>query len=222
MKLCKLCAIAAIVSSMASCGSSDSGSSALDKSLPSDFASLPDTSKVRVLLDKGVAPDSLAVYMCEVAEGKHGNVRISDYMEVDTYIYEKLGEEGFGIYRMAFDSYAASMPLVSKMKLYTASSLGDLDRMGYELGLEYVNQVLDKHLTIGKVDREVAELRRACDNDEDTFNRFLRGFAAGISTRAPGEVPAEIVEAYGTVDPAKIIPKHDSTGAVIETPLTAV
>lgn len=211
MRICKLLVVLLLVLSFGSCSSgSNDGSASIDKSLPAGFASLTDSAKIRVLIDQGVSPDSIGVFVCEVAEGKHPGISIADYMAVDTYIYERLGESGFGLYRLAFDSYASSMPLVSKMKLYMASGLGDLDRLGYELGLEYVNQVMEQKLTIGKVDREVAELRRACDNDEDTYNRFLKGFAAGISTRAPGEVPAEIIAEYGTVDRSKLMTKPDS------------
>ena len=208
MKVCRLCLVAAMAFLLFSCGKSDGGNNVIDSSLPADFATMSDSAKVRVLLDHGLSPDSIAVFVCETAEGKHPGIAFKDFTVVDTYMYERLGETGFGLYRQAFDSYMEYMPLVAKMKMLMASPLADLDRVGYELGLGHVNQVIEKRLTIGKVDREVAELRRACGNDEDTFNRFLRGFAAGINTRAAGEIPAEIVAEYGTPGPARTAPRY--------------
>lgn len=183
---------------LSACAGSEENS--VDASLPSDFASLPDTAKVRVLLDQGVSADSLAAFVCESLNGKHGNVSFSDFDGIEIYVGERMGDEAAGMYGMSFEMYMQYLPLDKRYKVKIAMPLTDIETLGYTLGLEYVNQVIDNQMTIGQVDREVAALRRVCASDEDTFEHFLKGFATGIqiSTSAAREVPSAIVTKYGS------------------------
>lgn len=170
----------------------------MDK-LPSDFSALPDTAKVRALIDMGVSPDTMAVFVSEVAAGMRPGISIQSPEDVLTYVYTNCSDEDFTMFSATFESHVENLPPAAKMKVYalSASAAGNADKMGYKIGLEYLNSVLEKDLSIGAIDKEIAEFRRACGKDEDTYQRFLKGFAAAISTRAPGELPAELVSKYG-------------------------
>lgn len=175
----------------------DEAADATTAAMPGNFSSSPDSVKVKMLLDHNVSLDSLANYICRAAAGEIKNVNITDFGQIDAYIYTHRGEKDYEVYALAFDECKKSLPLTSKLTLYRKNALLDPDKVGYQLGLEYVNDVMDKKLTIGKVDREVAEFRKACGDDEDTYKRFLKGFAVGLSTRAAGEIPQDILAQYG-------------------------
>ena len=188
-----LVAVAVVMVSLSSCKSDSATTSRMSK----DFAASADTVKVRMLIESGMPMDSLAMYLCKAAIGEVKGVSINNFSDVDAYIYMNRGEKEYELYALAMDDYTKQLPLVSKLKLYKKSALVDPDKAGYQLGLEYVNDVMDKKLKIGQVDREIADFRQACGEDEDTYNRFLKGFALGISTRAAGEIPQEVAAKYG-------------------------
>lgn len=181
---------------LCACNGKDSDNSTM-AGLPRDFSSKPDSTKVHMLLDNGMPLDSLAVYVCKAAVGDIQGVSINDFASIDAYIYAAKGEKEYEVYALAFDECKKQLSLVKKLRLYKKNALEDPDKIGYQLGLQYVNDVIYNKLTIGKVDREIADFRRACGDDEDTYNRFLKGFAVGISTRTPGEVPQDIIDQYG-------------------------
>lgn len=149
-----------------------------------------------MLLDTGMPMDSLGIYMAKIAAGEVQGIEVKSFADVDAYLYSAKGESAYELYYLAFDEYSKSLPLVKKLSLMRKSSLADPEKIGYQLGLEYVNDVIDKKLTLGKIDNEIASLRQACSNDEDTYKRFLKGFAIGLKTRAPGQVPSDILTQY--------------------------
>lgn len=167
--------------------------------LPSDFKTAPDTLKVKALMDLKISPDSIAVFLCEAGAGMRPGVKVKDFADITTYMYTHCSEEDFEIFSTTFDSHVETLTPAQRMNLYAivAQEDGNADKMGYELGLVYINSVMERDLTLGAVDKEIAEFRRACGKDEDTYNRFLKGFAVAISTRQPGELPAELVRKYG-------------------------
>lgn len=167
--------------------------------LPSDFKTAPDTLKAKALIDKGISPDSIAIFFCEAGAGMRHGVNVKDFADITTYMYTHCTEEDFEIFSTAFDSHVETLTPAQRMKLYSliAQEDGNADKMGYELGLVYVNSVMERDLSLGAVDKEIAEFRRACGKDEDTYNRFLKGFAVAISTRQKGELPSELVRKYG-------------------------
>ncbi len=194
IKASVLCAAALIWASGCKNNEADDATTA---AMPRNFASSSDSVKVKMLLDHNVSLDSLAQYVCLAAAGEIKNVNITDFGQIDAYIYTHRGEKDYEVYALAFDECRKSLPLTSKLTLYKKNALQDPDKIGYQLGLEYVNDVMDKKLTIGKIDKEVAEFRKACGADEDTYKRFLKGFSVGLSTRASGEIQDDILVQYG-------------------------
>lgn len=156
----------------------------------------PDSLKVRSMLDARMSMDSIAVLVTNIAVGDVPGVTIDNLADIDSYLYMNRSEKDYEVYTLAMDSYAKTLPLSKRFRFYKKSPLIDKDKMGYQLGLEYVSEVMDRKLTIGKVDNEIAEFRRECGEDEDTYNRFLKAFKVGLETRSPDEVPAEILQNY--------------------------
>lgn len=166
--------------------------------MPKNFGTLPDSTKVKLLLEQQISLDSLAGYICRAAAEDIPGVKIESLADVEAEIYSLKGERDFSVYMLAFDECKHKLPLVKKLNVYSKNTLEGEDMLGYRLGLEYVNDVMQRKLTIGKVDKEIAEFRSACGDDEDTYKRFLKGFATALQTRKPGEVSAEIISQYGT------------------------
>lgn len=185
-----LCSAAMLLASCS--GGSDSSTSDLGY----DFASRPDTIKARILLDKGLDMDSLARFMCMAGAGLKGDIKVSDFPGVENYIYNRRGETDLTQYMLTFEETRDALPLAKKLPIYKKTELDSPDKLGYTLGLAYVGDVINKNLTIGQVDREIAELRKACGSDEETYNRFLKAFAVGLSKLPSDQVDSEILRQY--------------------------
>lgn len=166
-------------------------------SLPENLGKLSDTEKARVLLDRGVSADSLALFVIECVEGRKPGVTFTDFNGVETYVEQRLGEEAYGAYTVCLDANLQRLPLSKKYMVKRELPLTDMSLLGFTLGLEYVNKVIDNDLSIGKVDLEVAEFHRACGSDEALFQDFLEGFSTGIRESAGREVPEAVAEKYG-------------------------
>lgn len=192
-KLCFSLALLLIINA----GCKNSAETGIDASLPANFAALSDTAKVRVLIDRGITPDSLAAFVCESINGKHGDIRFSEFDDIEIYIGEKLGDEAAGMYGMSFEMNMQQLPLDKRYTIKMSLPLTDITTLGYTLGLEYVNQVIENKMTIGQVDREIAEFRRACASDEDTYEHFLKGFSTGIQVSTDKDISPAIVAKYG-------------------------
>lgn len=180
---------------LTACGSKEGEQQTSD--IPDDFSTLSDTQKIQRLIDAKVTTDSIAHFVTECLDGRHPGVTIKDPDAVMLYVGEKLGDEEMGNYAMSFDMYLQALSPASKYKTRIAMPATDRERLGYDLGLEYVNQVVDKKLTIGQVDRDVTALQRAAATDEDTYENFLTGFAEGIKLSADRGIPTAVISKYG-------------------------
>lgn len=177
--------------------SCSSDKSAELKDLPTDFAAQSDTAKIGILIDRGIGPDSIAHFVAGSLEGKHKDVTFRNLDEVEAYIFERMGNENATAYTMSLEIYIQQLPLDVRYRLKMDSPLTEVEKLGYELGLEFTNQVINQNMTKGQVDHEVANLRRACGDDEETYEHFLTGLAAGLKSRPEAEVNPVILESYG-------------------------
>lgn len=199
------CASVFILSGCARGGSDTDSSSG--EALPPHIESMPDTAKARVMLDAGVSPDSLASFVVNCVDGKHQGITFSEFDAVENYVAERLGESALDTYDVSFEASLQALPLDKKYKVVRETKMVDEPLIGYTLGLEYVNRVVDNSLSIGKVDLEVAELKRACNSDESVYNDFLVGFAAGISHTPADLLPQEVTDKYGQTKETSPVPK---------------
>lgn len=195
----RLClTVVAVVVSVVGCGRGSGPTTGPgEEALPENMGALSDREKARVLLDSGVSPDSLAVFVIDCVDGLKPGISFSDFNGVETYVAERLGEDAYGAYTVCLEANLQRLPLGKKFLVKRDLPLTDMSLLGYTLGLEYVNKVIDNGLSIGKVDREVAEFHRACGADESIYRDFLDGFATGIRESAGRDVPDAVAEKYG-------------------------
>lgn len=195
----RLCVFTALFAALlAGCASRTEGKQGHDSApLPDNLGTLADTEKARVLLDRGVSADSLALFVIECVEGRKPGVTFTDFNGVETYVEQRLGEEAYGAYTVCLEANLQRLPLSNKYMVKRELPLTDMSLLGFTLGLEYVNKVIDNNLSIGKVDLEVAEFHRACGSDEALFRDFLEGFATGIRESAGREMPDAVAKKYG-------------------------
>lgn len=153
-----------------------------------------------MLLDSNIPMDSLARYVCQLALSDK-SPRIDNIGDVEMFIYNVKGEKEFETYTLAKEDYITSMSLANKLRLMRKNVMIDPEVIGYTLGAQYVSATIEKRLKIGQVDREIAEFRQMCGDDDATFQRFLKGYAAGIKASSPGQIPADIAAKYGGIKP---------------------
>lgn len=165
--------------------------------LPDNFSVLSDTAKIAVLLDAGVQPDSIASFVLLCAQEHYPGVTVTDYKGVKNYVERRLGKDGVAAYTACLEANMQTLPLSNQYLLKRSMHQVNPSMLGYTLGLEYVTRVADMNLSIGKVDFEVAELNRACADDEDIYKDFLTGFSAGIQAFEGDGISDEIVKKYG-------------------------
>lgn len=177
-------------------------SSASDKeeadtaSLPADFGKHSDSDKARYLLEHNVSVDSLASFVIECVGGNVPGVSFTDFDDIELLVAERLGDEALGTYLLCFETGMQRLPLAKKYQLKKQLPLTDMSLLGFTLGLDYSNKIIDSQLSLGKVDREVAEFYRACNQEESVYEDFLKGLATGLTKSASRGVPEDVAAKY--------------------------
>ena len=170
------------------CGSSGGGNS---ERLPVDLSAMSDTERVAYMMEH-VEPDSVARFICDASLGRVGNVHIDSLPTATLYVYEHYRDSALVAFSQEYESYSASLPLADKMRLYSMAGTDDPMRMGYRLGLEYVSEIRDRHMSVAQVEEELAALRQACGEDTLTYERFLKGFRTVLHVDHGRDLPEEI------------------------------
>lgn len=164
--------VAVCCMALASCGSKPVV--AVD-TLPDNFNALPDTAKVAYMMET-VGPDSVARFICDAALGKREGLKIDTLTVASAYAYEHYTDSCLVVFSQEIDSYSTNLPLADKMSLYSMAGQEDPQRMGYELGLEYVSYIRDHKMSAEDVKREINAFKTACGEDSLTYIRFIKGF----------------------------------------------
>ncbi|MDE7080755.1 MAG: hypothetical protein K2O78_03780 [Muribaculaceae bacterium] len=176
------------------CGSG----SAEGGAFPEGFAAMDDAAKVEYMM-KTVVPDSVARFICNAALGHLGNVGIDTLSMASLYAYEHYKDDELQSFQAAYDAYSENLPLNEKMKLRKLAAQDDPDRLGYNLGLEYVSDIREGRKTAAEVESEIAAMQQVCAaNPEDslTFRRFIKGFQIALDKDGAEGIPKEIFEKY--------------------------
>lgn len=147
---------------------------------PAGFASLPDEAMVEYVM-KHVSADSVARFICNSALGRVPEGQIDTLAIAAAYAYEHYNDSCLLVFSKEFDDYSANLPLADKMKIYALAGEADPQRLGYQLGLEYVAQIREKGMTAKEVKLEVDAFRQACTNDTLMYERFMKGFRTALS-----------------------------------------
>lgn len=165
--------------------------------LPSDFNSYDDVSKVAYMM-KNSTPDSVARFICDASLGNLPDIRIDTFAIAAAYAYEKYSDNdsSLRVFSEEIDRYPESLGLPEKMKIYFMSGKSDPSRMGYQLGLEYMNHIRENDMTVDQIKTEIQEFRKACGDDSITYKRFLKGFQIVLKHDHGNDLPEEIYNTF--------------------------
>ena len=167
-----------------------------ESGFPENFNSLPDTARVAYVM-KTASPDSVARFICNASLGKVNGAKIDSLAVATNYAYEKYSGDDIDRFSVEYDTFVASLPLPDKMKMYALAGVEDPQGLGLQLGLEYVQAIRDRNMTVKDVDTEIEAFRRACGSAEDLYQRFLTGFRTVLKVDSGQDVPKAIFEKYG-------------------------
>lgn len=184
--------------SLSSCKKGNGGREA---NIPEGFDRMNDEARVDYLV-KNLTPDSVARFLVDASLGDIRGVKIDTLMVAQGYAYEKYENqpEEMAIFSSELESYSASLDLTRKKRLYAMSGMHDPEGFGYDLGLEYVNYIREKHLGVKEVTKEIAALKKDCSNDPGTYRRFVKGFKTALSLDRGKGIPEEIYQRFSNLD----------------------
>lgn len=166
--------------------------------LPDAFAAWSDSTKIDYLLNNGFTIDSIASFVIMCAEGSNTDISFNDYDSIEYYINNRLGSESAQRYGVLIEANLQTLPLAAKYSVYLRLPIGKNSLLGYNLGLEYVDRILNTELNLGRIDLEIAEFHRACGSNEGVFEDFLDGFAAALKQCRDTSLSPEIISKYGS------------------------
>lgn len=156
---------------------------------------MADVVQVRYVMDHST-PDSTARFICLAALGKVPGARIDTLPIATLYAYENYRDSALAVFSDEYDRFSMTLPLADKMKILALAGSVDPQALGYELGLHYADQIREKNMTAAEVRRELAEFKKACADDPDTYERFLKGFGIVLKIDNGRDIPEEIYKEY--------------------------
>lgn len=165
------------------------------QAFPDNFNAMGDTARVAYVM-ANASPDSVARFICLASLGKVEGARIDTLAIATVYAYEKYTGEDFDRFSDAFEHVKDSLPLSDKMRLLSLAGAEDPQKLGLELGLEYMQQIRDNNLTVAQVEEELKAFKAACGDDKETYRRFLVGFKAVLKADMGVDVPKDIYEKF--------------------------
>lgn len=177
---------------LASCGGKPA---AEQPGFPPDFDARDDASKVAYMMQT-VTPDSVARFICDGALGKIEGAHIDTVAIAVAYAYENYNDSSLMYFSREFDDYSSNLDLPDKMRIYLMAGLSDPKRLGYELGLEYVDHIREERMRVDDVRKEIEAFKTACADDSVTYVRFLKGFKTVLRLDHGKDLPEDIYNAF--------------------------
>ena len=177
---------------LCACGNSQKAQKGL---FPDNFSALTDAAKTAHMM-KVATPDSVARFLCNAALGKLPGARIDTLALAAAYAYEHYNDSSLMVFSQEFDDYSNNLPLGDKMKIYSMAGTTDPQRLGYELGLEYVSHIREERMNVADVRKELDAFKEACAQDTVTFTRFMKGFKTVLRVDHGKDLPEEIYNAF--------------------------
>lgn len=192
MKRYFLIAAVCVMAVLGSCkgGKKDSGAA-----FPEDFNALPDTARVAFVM-KNTTPDSAARFICRAALGQIKDAKIDNLGIATSYAYEKYTGKELDSFGDEYDSFVASLPLADKMRMYAMAGVEDPQGLGLQLGLEYMQSIREKNLSVEDVEKELRAFKTACGNDSNTYSRFIIGFRTVLEADSGRDMPKAIYDKF--------------------------
>jgi hypothetical protein len=162
---------------------------------PDGFASWSDAAKLDYLM-KETTPDSVARFICDASLGRVEGVKIDTLVTATLYVYEHYKDADLNTFSDEYDNYSSNLPLADKMKILSLAGEADPQGLGFQLGLEYAEEIRNRQMTPAQVDAEIAALEKTCADDQSTFARFMKGFQTVLKMDGGSDLPAEVVKKY--------------------------
>lgn len=191
--------IVAGISLLAGCGKKDSEESIL----PNGGKNMSDEQKVAYMM-KHATPDSVARFICMASLGEIKGAKIDTLANATLYAYENYKDDDLQTFSQSLSSYAESLPLGKRLRLLQLQAEMDPMGLGYQLGLEYVNDIRMNKKDAAAIEKEIADLKEECKkNPEDsaTFTRFTTGFKVALDMDGSSDIPAQIYKKYSSANP---------------------
>lgn len=193
MRFLRFSAVSAIIPMLALCACG--GDKDASKGMPESVRNGCDVVKVKYVMDHA-EPDSVARFICAAALGNVPGIKIDTIANAVGYVYQTYPESKAVAFAEAFDSYPNTLPLDQKMKLLTIIGEKDPMQLGYQLGLEYVDEIRKNNMSAADVEAEIEALRKACSSDPTMFSRFLKGFQVALKIDHGKDLPDDIYQKF--------------------------
>lgn len=181
---------------VASCGRNKGVSSG---KFPENFNSIGDTARVAYMI-KQATPDSVARFIGLAALGKIEGARIDSLGIATSYAYEVYTGPDLDRFGEEYDRFVNALPLADKMRMYAMAGVEDPQGLGLQLGLEYMQSIREKNLSVEDVEREVKAFKTACGEDSATYKRFIIGFRTVLEVDRGRDMPKEIYDRFITLE----------------------
>lgn len=166
-----------------------------ENEFPEGFDSKSDAEKVAYVMEHAT-PDSVARFICLGALGRIEGVSIDTLANATLYSYENYTDTTLAQFSNEFDRFSASLDLPDRMKLLSMAGTIDPQGLGYDLGLHYVDQIREKGMTVKEIKAELAEFRKACGKDTETYDRFMKGFRIALKLDRGKDLKEEIYREF--------------------------
>lgn len=176
---------------LCSCGGNKKNAS----NYPENFATIGDAGRVQYLMSR-VEPDSLARLIIYGALGEAEGVKFDTLAIATNYAYEHLQGDNLDKFALEYDGLIERLPLPKKMRVYALAGSEDPQGLGYQLGLEYISSIREDHKKVADVEKELAEFKKACAGDKDTYRRFIIGFKTALKVDHGKDVSEEIYRRF--------------------------
>ena len=186
----------AILSLVTSCGGKGKNSG---NGFPENFGSIGDSGRVAYMM-KNTTPDSVARFICASALGRVEGSRIDTLALATAYAYENYKGEELETFGAEYERFVSALSLADRMKIYALGGTEDPQGLGLQLGLEYMQTIRDNNMSAEDVEKELAEFKKACADDPDTYERFLIGFKTVLKADNGKDMPKEIYDKFINYD----------------------
>lgn len=174
---------------------------------PDGFSSLSDEQKVSYMIQH-VSADSVARFIIYASLGKVEGVKIDTLNNATLKAYETYTDTALQTFSWEFDRIAEELPLHDKMRLRALVGAEDPQGLGLTLGLEYMNQIRVKDMSVDQVLEELQAFKKASADDPDLYARFLIGFRTVLRYDKNSDMPKEIYSRFLNYDDEAVEEYH--------------
>lgn len=144
--------------------------------------------------------DSVARFIIYASLGRVQGVTIDTLNNATLQAYENYTDTALQTFSWEFDRLAEELPLYDKMRLRALVGAEDPQGLGLTLGLEYMNQIRVKKMSVAQVKEELKALKKSCADNPDVYARFLIGFRTVLRYDRNSDMPEEIYSSFLTYD----------------------